>query len=365
MQEGEGRFFITKVLRSAINWDEFDADRNFTGAAILWKKENIKRRRAFNEKELSQGTAAKQPTPLETPKRKRQPEKWKVNKRKKAVNSGEEFVYQQKTGGTIVTKTVKKREMKNPCDEKCRMKCQEQFSEDIRQQIFNGFYELGNKDIQSQHLCSLVTEVETTEKKGKDKENSRRSFTRHYHLIKKGEKIKVCQKMFLNTFSIAEKRIRNLLRNKSETGFPLPDGRGKHKHHRREEQRNNCVKQHIMSFQVVESHYVRSNSKFEYLPCELTISDMYSMYRQWAEGKGYLIETYHFYARVFREQFNLKFQKPKKDKCDTCEEFNDKSTPTPEEIVAQENHLKDKELARQIKRAAKESAKNAQGVGGR
>ena len=48
VQEGEGRFFITKVLRGAIKWDSFDSDTMSEGAPILWRIECLKRH-AFNK----------------------------------------------------------------------------------------------------------------------------------------------------------------------------------------------------------------------------------------------------------------------------------------------------------------------------
>ena len=64
--------------------------------------------------------------------------------------------------------------------------------------------------------------------------------------------------------------------------------------------------QYIQQFKVLESHYVRRNAKFEYLPVELRISEMYRMYLEWRVEKSYPLENYHFYSRVFHERFNLK-----------------------------------------------------------
>ena len=49
---------------------------------------------------------------------------------------------------------------------------------------------------------------------------------------------------------------------------------------------------------------------------------MHKMYSEWCAEYGHEVENYNFYARVFREKFNLKFQKPKKDTCDKCETFS-------------------------------------------
>ena len=81
------------------------------------------------------------------------------------------------------------------------------------------------------------------------------------------------------------------------------------------------------------------------------------MYLQQREKKNYPLESYGFYARVFRERFNLEFQAPKKDKCDTCEEFLNTVNPNEESQLSQANHLlSDKDYVRQVKHKAKEKA---------
>jgi len=112
--------------------------------------------------------------------------------------------------------------------------------------------------------------------------------------------------------------------------------------------------EHIMSFQVVESHYVRRESKYEYLPTELNISVMYRMYKEWAATKNYLIESYDFYYRVFHEKFNIKFQKPKKDVCD--QEYQNTENKTEGMKIEQQKHLQDKDTVRAIKENAKTEA---------
>lgn len=59
------------------------------GAAILWSKNDTKRR--FTQIEQITETEATNPTPLASRKRKRHPEEWKNSLRKKAVNSGQQY----------------------------------------------------------------------------------------------------------------------------------------------------------------------------------------------------------------------------------------------------------------------------------
>ena len=336
LKDGEGRFFITKILRGAKKWDAFDEDRMSPGAAISWDKTHLKRRSAVVV--TSQGTEAKPPTPLEKRKRKRNPEEWKKVKKQKLVNAGQG------------------KELKPPCGPKCRLRCHEKFSEEMRSQIFTEFYASADKATQSQQLSSLVTVHPKKKPRNKENVNSRRKNTREYFLLSKGVNIKVCQKMFLNTFSIDEKRLRTILNNRTETGAPFRDMRGRHDNHVRNGEREKPVMEHIMSFQVFESHYVRRESKNEYLPTELNISVMYRMYKEWAATKNYPIESYDFYYRVFHEKFNIKFQKPKKDVCDTCQEYQNTENKTEGMKIEQQKHLQDKDTVRAIKENAKTEA---------
>ena len=115
----------------------------------------------------------------------------------------------------------------------------------------------------------------------------------------------------------------------------------------------------INLFKVVESHYVRKEVRYEYLPKELNVAEMNRMYNQWCAQKGYQQESCAFYYRVFKECFNLKFQQPKKDKCGTCESYNnlDKSQINEEIEESQQNHLRDKDQARLIKEMCKQRAR--------
>ena len=85
IKEGEGRFFITKILRAAAKWDNFDIETMSEGAAILWNKKAIKQRSGqINSK---QGTEANAPTPLTEIKRKKHPKEWKVKDKVKNLTT--------------------------------------------------------------------------------------------------------------------------------------------------------------------------------------------------------------------------------------------------------------------------------------
>jgi hypothetical protein len=119
------------------------------------------------------------------------------------------------------------------------------------------------------------------------------------------------------------------------------------------------IKEHIESFPKIESHYARKDSKRQYLQCGMSINKMYDLYRQTLLAKGQRPVTSHVYRRVFCEDYNLSFFKPKKDICLLCNSFITKeerglSTATDKEKY--QDHIKMKERAREEKGRDKERA---------
>ena len=83
-----------------------------------------------------------------------------------------------------------------------------------------------------------------------------------------------------------------------------------------------AVRNHIKSFPHYESHYCRKTSKnVRYLPQKLNMSKMYRMYKQEQIKCGITSVSESKYKQVFRDDFNLKFKKPKKDTCNKCDNF--------------------------------------------
>ena len=77
------------------------------------------------------------------------------------------------------------------------------------------------------------------------------------------------------------------------------------------------VRNHIKSFPVVESHYCRAKSNKQHLDGCLTLTKMYDLYKVTDENPV----KENIYRKVFNEEFNLPFIKPRKDRCDECEEY--------------------------------------------
>ena len=113
---GEGRFFIESIMSKAHeNFEGFDMDIHAIGSAVIWsisEVEPIKRKLI-----QKQGTECTSPQLKSTPKKKKDPESWKKNIRKRKTNSGQSYVYTVKSKKTKeeVKKCTIGRRMKSAC----------------------------------------------------------------------------------------------------------------------------------------------------------------------------------------------------------------------------------------------------------
>ncbi|KAF2883395.1 hypothetical protein ILUMI_22783 [Ignelater luminosus] len=85
-------------------------------------------------------------------KRKRNVIGWKRNIRKNKRNNGEEYI-------NAKNKLVSKRKLKTPCNEKCRYKCYNVFSEEEREGILKTFWETGDNTRQRQYISINIENI--------------------------------------------------------------------------------------------------------------------------------------------------------------------------------------------------------------
>ena len=154
-----GRFFITKVLKDADCWK---SEFHCAGAAVMWKLANIRRmiRKPFSKL----GTEATCATPLIGRKRKRNEEKWQVKEKKKALNSGEKYVWKKKKRGrkTIWSVEILERQMPTTCKQKCIS-----ITDDERVTIHKDFWSLASGTLQRGFIVKQVKQFpKARERKG-------------------------------------------------------------------------------------------------------------------------------------------------------------------------------------------------------
>lgn len=126
---------------------------------------------------------------------------------------------------------------------------------------------------------------------------------------------------------MSDKRIRNFYENLEKgDGKQYTDMRGRHIKRRTEEQDLNFIRNHIESFTRIPSHYCRSSTTKEYLEPDFSLEKMYDMYVEKCHENHLNPLKKCMYRKIFKEEFNIGFHVPKKDRCDLCEEFKKAKT---------------------------------------
>ena len=202
-------------------------------------------------------------------KRSRQPEKWKMNKRKKLCQSGESYVSSTK-------KIISSKKILKTCKENCKYKCNAKLTFEQRIFIKQSYYNM-DKDRQNFFIVSS-TRCNITARQTK-KGFSKRHYSFQYFFVEANEEIRVCKTFWIQTLCISQKIIYNVHEKKDPlTGTPKADMRDKHTKRVVTDEIKNKVNHFISSFPTVDSHYCRSSSTRQYLPSNLNLKKMYQLY---------------------------------------------------------------------------------------
>ena len=260
-------------------------------------------------------------------KRLRHPDKWKKNVNKRAKLCGEEHL--SRTGHMIPAKKVEYAD----CSQ-CSFKCCQNFSEDLRQQIFDVFYSLGSNESQKQFVCQNVIETPTkvTDQVGdktsdvkKEEEvktngevnvkanqqiqnENKRKVTRKYFLPDSDNtKKQVCVKFFCRTLAIGTTFISHALKHKQFGCYMGKEKRGKP---------HNKIPQHVLEpahkhIQTVlcfsdspgigngNSNKKARSRKKKFFEQGLNVTKMYEIYKQDCQDRGIAAVSISMYRTVF------------------------------------------------------------------
>lgn len=234
------------------------------------------------------------------------PHQWKKEKLKKLVRNGKSH---KTRGGNVIQKNVPR---PAACD-KCRMKCQDRFSEKDRRQINASFWALGNTTSQKQYIKGSVELHTPNRQEGAEK---RRTFSRKYFLKKGSENLPVCRDFFLRTLHVSNTFVDMSLSPVLHGAVDPTEKRGwqagKAKKYGADVVEN--IKRHIESFPVTESHYNRERGH-RYLDSNLSMHQMYLMYLDLPDD---VIKAKEWKYREVFDTYKIKFGLPTIDTCDTC-----------------------------------------------
>ncbi|CAK1579995.1 unnamed protein product [Parnassius mnemosyne] len=197
------------------------------------------------------------------------------------------------------------------------------------------------------------------EVKTKRKRTTKRAYSTQC-FFKIEDKINVCQKFFCKTLCISQSVIHNAIKNRDLIGHFKQDNDPRRRRaptNKTPSEKVEEVRNHIRSFPSMESHYIRKDSKRMYLDCKLSIGKMYSLYVEECEKRNSKPVSEITYRRIFGNDFNLGFFKPKKDQCLICTKYaRGDANSNPNLEVEYREHMARKEACNNEKAKDKERA---------
>lgn len=182
-------------------------------------------------------------------------------------------------------------------------------------------------------------------------EGSKRGNNIAYFFTINGLRRRVCKTFFMNTLNVGDRFIRTSWAKSKDCTIVEKDKRGNHRRHQTiEKSVKDSIRQHINSFQRIESHYLRAQTSREFIDGSLTLANMYRFYKKDQEEKGFPYAKKCTYDTIFNTEFNISFYQPKKDQCSICETYKNSNEAEKEKGQAEyERHLKNKAKSREEK----------------
>lgn len=232
-------------------------------------------------------------------------------------------------------------------DCRCKLKCAEFISLELRKRQFEKFWSLKSYNCQNNYIAAAVSEVPKKRNYGRNTE--RRNFSRCYKIA---DKI-VCREMFIKTFGISPCRVNTALK-KFHGRAALVDQRGIKqggKNKTSEEKVEEVINQ-INKIPTYISHYSRKKTDAKFLPPDVTLSKMYEMYSQEIENPVSITT----YKKIFYSNFNLRTKTLKKDTCNICDSLkmqidNEKIDEKKQELTEKHRkHIEEAENAQRLRR---------------
>lgn len=160
--------------------------------------------------------------------------------------------------------------------------------------------------------------------------------------------IPVCYKAFISLHGITARRIQFVQSSLKLNGRIKKDGRGKHSNRpiKISKETSTKVHSHIKSLRCRTAHYSLHDSKRLYLPEELNIKKLHTMYSQLNPNNPISYETYR---QIFNTNYNISFGYPRTDTCSCCDEFKASLHSLELELAAVSDETQKKAILDKIK----------------
>jgi hypothetical protein len=255
---------------------------------------------------------------------------------------------------TVKEKHATARSMKARCGHntvksRCSFYCSK-VSDNVRENYYKQFWLLPTWDAKKAFITGLCTTrfKAIRRRKSTSTENNKpkKSFHDCFLLCDDSTMVKVCCKLFTNTFDITSRQLLRWLSNKTAV---LPDKPAK-----QYTQKQESVVEWVETLPKVPSHYCRATTSRMYVESTFrSISHMYSIYSEYAKKRGEKPLCRQLFANVLEDK-KVSIHIPRKDQCDLCCSHKAGIT-APDDY---EEHIIKKDEARIAKNAAKEKCDN-------
>lgn len=258
----------------------------------------------------------------------------KLSKKHQARNqreSGKRYVGYSRNGSKITQNAVRPARAQGPqCNSafclKSSLRHCSVFRNNERRSLFDDFWKM-TWDQKQFYVCQLIEKTGIKQRRT-DQTDSRRSTSTKYFLINaKSERLQVCHKMFLNTFGLNEKMVREWLKGKKSFGLrknprSIQNRKNKSKEdsptHKALLERKLRLLSFLIEYPKMESHYCRKDTEKEYFETtHQTIIDLYNKYAEVCKQENSLQLSFPVFSGTLKN-LNFCLFKPRKDQCDTC-----------------------------------------------
>lgn len=154
----------------------------------------------------------------------------------------------------------------------------------------------------------------------------------------KGNHVQVCKQTFQEIHGITKRRVETLVKAKKDGDVTYIERRG---NKTKERKYNNDdvlrIVNHIESFPKEESHYTRAKSSLIFLSQDLNYQRMYDAFIEFNPDNKV---DFNYYKKILKEKFpQLRFQRPRKDTCNTCDLLKSKMMNDSRNKIEHKNKL--------------------------
>ena len=200
--------------------------------------------------------------------------------------------------------------------EKSKFRC-DSLSIDVVLKNRRMFYANKTKVQQDFFLSRLLATYEPVRRNKIPPKNAKsRQVSCTYNIFTRRKKaVPVCKKFFMSVFSVNEKRLRNLNKTLVQGNLPKENRGGDHRSHKSVEKKES-LRKFLNGLPAQESHYSRAKSKRVYLSSEIYPKKLLKLYNN--SVADHLKVKANMFYRIFHREFNIGFNKPSSDACNTC-----------------------------------------------